>query len=53
MTRAEVRNGKWHIIKRHYETKNVVAVSELSFKTRPLASAYYMRMRNRTKFNLV
>jgi len=43
MTRPELYNGNWHIVKRHVETKKIVAISEKSYKSRGYAKNAYMQ----------
>ena len=45
MTRAELVSGEWRIVKRHADTKQIVAISEKTFKTRRLANYAYSRGR--------
>ena len=51
MTRAELYKGNWHIVKRDSNSKQIVAVSVRTFKTRPVANAYYMKMRYAIAYN--
>lgn len=53
MTRAEVFNGSWRIVKRHYEHKQIVAVSDKTYTTRRRAQQAYMKTRYTMKFNRV
>lgn len=41
MTRAELYNNKWRIVKRHFDTHEIVAISEGDFKSRALATNAY------------
>ena len=53
MTRAEIYNGSWRIVKRDYEHKQIVAVSDKSYTTRRRAEQAYMRTRYTMVFNRV
>jgi hypothetical protein len=45
MTRPELYNGKWHIVKRHATTHKIVAISEKSYKSRGYAKNAYNAQR--------
>jgi hypothetical protein len=53
MTRAEIFNGSWRIVKRHHEHKQIVAVSDKCYTSRRMAEYAYMRTRYTMKFNRV
>lgn len=53
MTRAEVFDGGWRIVKRHHEHKQVVAVSDKVYVSRRMAESAYKRSRNTMVFNRV
>lgn len=53
MTRAELFGGNWRIVKRDFNTKQVVGVSNKCYTSRRMAEAAYKRSRYTMKFNLV